>query len=100
MKKTKKTQIIMVEESDLNTLRKEKNQTCVLMHRLMANILRSLPEIKEPVPAPTLKPVSVRTEDAIRLRRNAKEMGISPWRLVKMLLNEKKFLNEKNKVIE
>lgn len=74
----RRTHNILIEYSDLELLRKEKDRTGILMHRIMKDFLKDLPDIKEPVPPPNLKPISLRTEDALKLKKNAKAMGIAP----------------------
>lgn len=86
----KKKQTVLIEESDLKRLRAEKEKTGILMHRLMGEILKELPEVEEPA-VPTLKPIALRLKDTEKLQRNAKSMGMAPWRLVKMLLKKDAF---------
>lgn len=92
----RRTHNILIEYSDLEFLRKEKERTGILMHRIMKEILKDLPDTKEPVPPPNLKPLSLRNEDALKLQKNAKAMGIAPWQLIKILFKSEK-LGEKFK---
>lgn len=85
----KKKQTVLIEESDLARLRAEKEKTGILMHRLMGEILKALPEVEEPT-VPTLKPIALSLKDTEKLQRNAKSMGMATWRLVKMLLKNEK----------